>query len=290
MKKYRDFIPPCGMFCGKCRWYTSKKKNPCPGAGVLCRERECLIMKCTAGKGIRYCIYCSDFPCKIMKRNIKRWMMNYNQDVVDNMRKIEQIGEEAFIKEMNEKILKENTMNDEFLKTFPWLTEIFSRPIPDFFMKNAIEREIISKLTSEWGKRDTIELLNELSDKYGDMAGQTVEKLLEINIINDWKKVGEKEAHNETVVEDFIRVLWEPLNEIGFEYTYKTQKGKTLFCVKKCPNYELAKKTGMYKWMYHLVCSTDYFSSKGFSDRLGFSRTKTLVTGDDCCDHCYFVK
>ena len=74
---------------------------------MLCKQRNCHILSCTNEKGIKYCIDCTEFPCKIMKRNIKRWMQNYKQDVVDNMKMIKKIGEKDYIKEMNGRIDKE---------------------------------------------------------------------------------------------------------------------------------------------------------------------------------------
>jgi hypothetical protein len=41
-------------------------------------------------------------------------------------------------------------------------------------------------------------------------------------------------------------------------------------------------------WLYALVCASDPYTAASF-DGIRFERTKTLMQGDDCCDHAYFV-
>ncbi len=138
------------------------------------------------------------------------------------------------------------------------------------------------------GKRDTTELLTELKTKYGNTALRAVDKFLELNITRDWVEVGKKEVHKGTEIEDFIRILWAPLKEQGFEFTIKREGKTATFCVTKCPIYELAKKTGMHEWLYHLACLTDFYSTPAFNKKIGFKRTKTLIQGHGCCDHQYY--
>ena len=59
----RRLIARCGAYCGDCEW---KEKTGCPG----CQEAqgtmfwgECLVAKCSIGKGIEHCGLCSDLPC-----------------------------------------------------------------------------------------------------------------------------------------------------------------------------------------------------------------------------------
>jgi predicted ArsR family transcriptional regulator len=182
-------------------------------------------------------------------------------------------------------------MEDAFLQCFGWVTELLEkRPASDFFDSSSEEYAIVEKLRAGWGKRDTAELLRELDDEYGERAGQAVEAYLERNVYMDWAETGRREAHEGKEIDDFIRLLWEPLKSMGFEYSVADESGRTTFCVSRCPVFELAQKTGMHRWLYHLACSTDFHSSRGFSPRLGFDRTKTLMQGDDCCNHQYYYK
>ena len=182
-------------------------------------------------------------------------------------------------------------MQDEFITHFGWIANTLNQPLRDFFPENSPEYAILTDLKNGWGKRETAELLTELTAKYGDAAGAAAEKLLALNIARDWKATGEKEAHAGTEIEDFIRVLWQPLKEGGeFEFRMERTGGRVMFCVTRCPIYELAKKNGQRQWLYHLACSTDFYTTPAFHSRIEFSRTKTLIVDDEPCNHTYRYK
>jgi predicted ArsR family transcriptional regulator len=183
---------------------------------------------------------------------------------------------------------EQNPMHDEFLEVVGWVGGVLERPLTDTFAPNSTEYAILAQLKEGWGKRDTAELLQELTAEHGDRAGRAVEKFLELNIRKDWPEIGKAEAHEGTEIEDFIRVLWDPLEAQGFEYTIRREgDGTAELRVTRCPVFELAKKTGMHDWLYHLACATDYYTTPSFSSKIHFSRTKTLMQGHDCCNHHY---
>jgi len=187
---------------------------------------------------------------------------------------------------MKDEIIGGEIVNDPILEHFGWFSGM--RPVAEIFEAGTIEYTIVAKLLEQWGKRDTAELLGELTDEYGDAAGEAVKRYLALNLRVDWAEVGEREAHEGSEIDDFIRVLWEPLPAQGFEYTVERDAdGTATFCVTKCPIFELAERLGMHEWLYRLSCYTDYHSAPAFSDRIEFSRTKTLMEGHDCCDHRY---
>ena len=101
-------------------------------------------------------------------------------------------------------------MSDEFQTLFPWINNWIKNPLSDYFNAASTEYAILSKFSKEWGKRDTVELLKELSAEYGKLAGRTVEKYAKMNTIKDWVSIGKKEAHEGTEMDDLIRVLWNP--------------------------------------------------------------------------------
>jgi predicted ArsR family transcriptional regulator len=179
-------------------------------------------------------------------------------------------------------------VHDEFQKHFWWIGGLLGRPISDVFEEGSSEHAVIERLKQEWGKRDTAELLRGLTTDFGDVAGQAVERFLEVNILKDWAVVGAKEAHAGTEVEDFIRVLWAPLRELGFVFTVERNGDGAAFCVTTCPIHDLAERTGLHDWLYRLACSTDPHTARAFSPRLGFARTETLIQGGVCCDHHYY--
>ncbi len=179
---------------------------------------------------------------------------------------------------------------DEFIKHFGWLQGTLSGPVSDFFAEGSEEYAIIERLKEGFGKRDTAELLKSMTAEYGDKAGETVEEYLKLNIQRDWAGVGKRQAHEGTEIEDFIRVLWEPLKSQGFEFTSANDNGKTTFCVTKCPLFDLAEKTGLHKWLYHLGCSTDFHTAGAFCPKIAFNRTKSMMEGHEYCNHQYYYR
>jgi predicted ArsR family transcriptional regulator len=179
-------------------------------------------------------------------------------------------------------------MKDVFLPLFQWIPGLLSRNISDYFNEGTVEHDIIKEMKENWGMTDTMTLLNGLTDKYGDKAYEAVDRYFEFIIRKDWSEIGKKEAHDGTEIDDFIRLLWEPIKNLGFEFTIDKNGKDAFFCVSNCPVNELAIKTGMHKWLYHLACATDFYSTTSFSPRINFERSKTLIEGDECCDHRYY--
>ncbi len=181
-------------------------------------------------------------------------------------------------------------MEDPILKIFDWLTPLMQRDASAYFAAGTPEREILDAFQRGWAKTDTVELLNSLTRKYGAQAGVVIEKYLSICIREDWAQIGRAEAHPGTEIDDFIRILWEPLRAQGFVFTTEKTGNTVTFAVSRCPVYELAEKTQQHQWFYHLACATDFYSTCAFSSRIAFSRTKTLMEGQGFCNHTYRYK
>ena len=178
-------------------------------------------------------------------------------------------------------------MSDAINLMFEWMNPLVERiPAVNPQLTN-VEQEIISAFRAGWGKTDGAELLRSLTQSYGDLAGETVEKVLAPLIAADWKKLGDSQAHAGTEIEDFINLLWVPLEKQGFEFTSKNEGDKVVFNVTQCPVFEVAQRTGLHKWLFHLACATDPTSACAFSPKIRFERTKTLMEGSDHCDHTY---
>jgi len=70
----------------------------------------------------------------------------------------------------------------------------------------------------------------------------------------------------------------------------KRKRDTVSFYTTKCPIFDLAERTGMHQWLYHLSCSTDIHVPDAFCERIGFERTQTLMQGNKCCNHRYYYK
>ena len=57
--------------------------------------------------------------------------------------------------------------------------------------------------------------------------------------------------------------------------------------VKRCAYVDMYELIGMKELCYTLSCMRDEFFYSGFNPDMEMTRTKTLMTGGDCCDFCF---
>lgn len=57
--------------------------------------------------------------------------------------------------------------------------------------------------------------------------------------------------------------------------------------IKRCAYVDMYERIGMKDLGYTLSCLRDEHFYSGFNDEMTMSRTKTLMTDDDCCDFCF---
>lgn len=87
---------PCGMNCKLCIKHMSAN-NPCPGCLIDSPNKtknalKCKIKKCLETKRVKYCGRCSEFPCKLMKKQDKNYKKRYNFSTLDNAKRITYTG------------------------------------------------------------------------------------------------------------------------------------------------------------------------------------------------------
>lgn len=87
--------------------------------------------------------------------------------------------------------------------------------------------------------------------------------------------------------EALVRALWEPLAAKHFAFTLeRTGDGRKVRCT-FCPWAALYRELGASDVGYRLFCALDEPLVRALAPTVTFTRTKTLMEGDDCCDHCY---
>jgi predicted ArsR family transcriptional regulator len=166
-----------------------------------------------------------------------------------------------------------------------WLDRMITHPENRDLFHSKDQLLIEGQLSNRWLKENRLDLLNDLSERFGEAEVLTViDKIIYTNCKRDWDQAGKERDNSLT---NFLKILWEPLKESGFDYSFKKEGNKTKFKVLKCPMFDLAQKIGAKKWLYHLVCLTDEPSMNGFNSKIEFTRTRTLMQGFPDCDHCY---
>jgi predicted ArsR family transcriptional regulator len=82
-------------------------------------------------------------------------------------------------------------------------------------------------------------------------------------------------------------LLWDRLGE-RFQVQLVERTPRTLkFRVTRCPYAERMRQLDAAKLGFAYYCAYDIGFCEGLNPAIRFSRTKTLMMGDDCCDHSY---
>ena len=91
-------------------------------------------------------------------------------------------------------------------------------------------------------------------------------------------------------IPELINVLWAPLQHSGYVFeTEEIENGVQVYCT-RCPYANLYRALGGEDWGFQLFCAADAELVEQFNPNIKFERTKTLMEGDDCCNHRYTMK
>ena len=110
--KARNLIGCCGIYCGLCSKYQSKAPSRCIGCKLGEQHSWCSIWNCCVKKhGFETCVECSEiFNCEIfIRRKVVEWI-----PAAENLRKIEEVGLENWLKEQRER----QTLVEELLQNY----------------------------------------------------------------------------------------------------------------------------------------------------------------------------
>jgi len=133
---------------------------------------------------------------------------------------------------------------------------------------------------------DKVTIIDALVQRFGAPALETIHEARALLMQNLWKEVADGAKDNS--IETLIDTLW---SEEFFDYTFtKDKDGKTKMNVSWCLFAELAKELDMQELAFEILCVDDQYICEGFNSNIEFTRTKTLMEGHDCCDHCYCYK
>ena len=133
----------------------------------------------------------------------------------------------------------------------------------------------------------TGKLLRNMKERFGEDVYDVTAKTYGEFACQYWKK--RAEDHGDNSIESLIELLWKTLPP-GFEYTMEKTDAGTQMCCTKCPNADRALRLGIEEQYYHVICKSDWSIVEGFNPNIGFTMTKNLMKGDDCCNHFYYYK
>jgi hypothetical protein len=87
-----------------------------------------------------------------------------------------------------------------------------------------------------------------------------------------------------------IDILWDQVGP-DLDFTIEEQTPDHMkMCVTRCMWADEFCKLDAADIGYAFYCASDYGYCQGLNPAITFSRTKTLMQGDDCCDHTYDLR
>lgn len=156
--------------------------------------------------------------------------------------------------------------------------------------ENAKIWEKIRTIRDNWNNPGKLAMLlaewEEIGPSYGPDYNERASWLVGLHTRKNWAEIAINEASN--TVDDLLDILWESLRNVGGEYTVeKTNEGVQIYCT-RCPIADKYRSISKERYGFLFHCVTDPHITAGFcGPDIGFQRTKTLMEGDDCCDHYY---
>jgi predicted ArsR family transcriptional regulator len=135
-------------------------------------------------------------------------------------------------------------------------------------------------------------LASAMVDHFGEEAEAVIQSFLK-DAARDWAaKAAEadRRANKKNDIRGLTEFLWEPLREEGFEFTCEQTVQGYQLKVTRCPVAEIAKALGLEKWGYMFHCMGDESICEGYNPAIGMTRTKTLMEGDEYCNHLYHYR
>lgn len=132
--------------------------------------------------------------------------------------------------------------------------------------------------------RNMSRMIKIMKEHFGEEVYQVVVKDAGEEARQHWSQIAEEAGDNS--IEEFLKRQFTEENLATME---KTELGYQ-FKVTNCKMCEIAKRLGIEEQAFYFFCEPDPFAAEGFNPNIGFKRTKTLMQGDDCCDHFYYYK
>jgi predicted ArsR family transcriptional regulator len=100
----------------------------------------------------------------------------------------------------------------------------------------------------------------------------------------------DRRANKANDIQGLMDFLWKPLKQEGFEFTYEQNEQGYQLTVTRCPVAEIARTLKLEKWGFIFHCMGDESICEGYNSAIGMRRTKTLMEGDEYCNHFYYYK
>lgn len=152
-------------------------------------------------------------------------------------------------------------------------------------VKEALKKEQIREMNSR--AKTLVRYLQPLVKKYGP----DVLTIVSATTADGPKAQFEKMKIEKRDLAAVKRLLWSKLEPDKYKFEILEETGETLKCkVTKCFLAEAFLAAGDAEIGAAVCCAWDYGFCQGVNPQIKFTRTKTLMKGDEYCNHSYELK
>lgn len=136
---------------------------------------------------------------------------------------------------------------------------------------------------------EKVQHLKRLREEHGDVVYALFREVIQRQTKEEWQNLASISPRN--TLEELVDIQWEHISRSsGYEFELLKADFAIQVSCTKCPLSEMAHAIDAVDWATIQYCEKSQTTVEAFNSEIGFSRTKTLMQGDDCCDHYYFKK
>jgi hypothetical protein len=157
-------------------------------------------------------------------------------------------------------------------------------------VSEAVEEAVLSRLRAKIfsGADDLVLAVRAVQAVYGDASVQTIRRAF----AKSWVEAGKERAR--AAGDNSLRSLCSAIEQacIGSHEWIKLEDTDTrqVYRFTRCMWAEAFRELKAEDIGFWVLCQGDAALVSSFNPMIGFSRTKTLMMGADCCDHVYYLK
>jgi hypothetical protein len=157
-------------------------------------------------------------------------------------------------------------------------------------VSEAVEEAFLGKLQAKIfaGASNLVLAIRALQAVYGDAGVEIIHRAF----VESWAEAGKERA--KTADDNSLRSLCSAIEHIciGSHEWIKLEDSDTrqAYRFTRCMWAEAFRELNAEDIGFWVLCEGDASMASSFNPTISFSRTKTLMMGDDCCDHVYYLK
>jgi hypothetical protein len=157
-------------------------------------------------------------------------------------------------------------------------------------VSEAVEEAFLGKLQAKIfaGANNLVLAVRAVQAVYGDASVETIRRAF----VESWVEagIGRAKASPDNSLRSFCCAIEQVC--IGSHEWTKVEDSDTrqAYRFTRCMWADAFRELEADDIGYWVLCQGDAAMASSFNPLIGFSRTKTLMMGDDCCDHVYFLK